>query len=81
MTYGELFISIVAYLISMIIIAKAIYKIAKDINKKQCEECWKTKPLDFTREDVYEISLPITFIISLIIIIVIYITTNWNIEI
>lgn len=81
MTYGEFFISIVAYLISIIIIAEAIYKIAKDINRKQCEECWKTKPLDFTREDAYEISLPITFIISLIIIIVIYITTNWNIEI
>ena len=81
MTYGKLFIYFIAYIISIIIVAEAIYKIAKDINRKQCEECWKTKPLDFTREDAYEISLPITFTISLIIIIIIYITTNWNIEI
>ena len=80
MTYGTFHIGIIVYIIINIITAEIIYNIKKYNYKKEKSKCWRTKPMNFTKEDVYWTSITFIFIIFLFIAFTINVINNWNIK-
>lgn len=78
MTYGELFIFLIVYIIAIIITAEILYK--RNKGKPLGFEPFLGKELYYDREDAYGRSICIWFIILLVVGFIIKVITNFNNE-